>query len=128
MAELLVMILGRVDRWRIDENVAPLEASLPAGFLTGYGVVIAGTDVFFTKLVLTWKYVLWLREGGEDTEESASHIVTKGYDLANEDERIEAGNIALRMLVTLHRSWAEEVKNIAKEHEVTWEMDLQRLY
>ena len=94
----------------------------------GGSIKIAGTDVFLTKLVLSWKYVLWLREGGEDTEELAIFIITQGRDLANEDERVDAGNMALGMLATLHTNWVEEAEKIAKEHEVTWEMDLQRLY
>ena len=91
-------------------------------------MVVAGSEIFFTKLVLTWSYIAWLMEGGEDTGESVRLYSTAGRDLMDESDRLKAGEMAVGMLAKIHMDWGDEAEKIARGDRVTWDVDIESLY
>ena len=91
-------------------------------------MVVAGSEIFFTKLVLTWSYIAWLMEGGEDTGESARLYATVGRDLIDKSNRFKAGKMAVAALAKIHMDWGDEAEKIARGDRVTWDVDIGSLY
>lgn len=116
--ELLAIILERLVHYTPENgSVASVAAAMPSWVLIAHVVLVAGTDICFTKLEVTPFYIWWLVE---DVGEEVRITSTQPQDLVDEAQRVLAGTTAVSLMSYLHMNWAEEVSKNADGQKTNW--------